>query len=78
MTPPTDDPVHPLCNSRDLVDASSDNRLAPGITAAFLLQGEAEVSLPRQRLQPVLAAGHQDQGMAPGGQAVCVDGANAG
>lgn len=36
--------------SRDLVDASSDNRLAPGITAAFLLQGEAEVSLPRQRL----------------------------
>ena len=20
MTPPTDDPVHPLCNSRDLVD----------------------------------------------------------
>ncbi|OLU21098.1 AraC family transcriptional regulator [Pseudomonas sp. PA1(2017)] len=36
--------------SRDLVDASSDNRLAPGITAAFLLGGEAEVSLPRQRL----------------------------
>lgn len=37
-------------HSRDLVDASSHNRLAPGITAAFLLQGEAEVSLPRQRL----------------------------
>lgn len=37
-------------HSRDLVDASSDNRLTPGITAAFLLQGEAEVSLPRQRL----------------------------
>ncbi|MFV0457019.1 MAG: helix-turn-helix domain-containing protein [Pseudomonas sp.] len=37
--------------SRDLVDASSHNRLAPGITAAFLLQGEAEVSLPRQNLQ---------------------------
>ena len=30
-------------HSRDLVDASSDNRLTPGITAAFLLQGEAEV-----------------------------------
>lgn len=36
--------------SRDLVDASSQNRLAPGITAAFLLSGEAEVSLPHQRL----------------------------
>lgn len=39
-----------LSHSRDLVDASSHNRLAPGITAAFLLHGEAEVSLPRQRL----------------------------
>ncbi len=39
-----------LSHSRDLVDGSSHNRLAPGITAAFLLQGEAEVSLPRQRL----------------------------
>lgn len=37
--------------SRDLVDASSHNRLSPGITAAFLLQGEAEVSLPQQRLR---------------------------
>ncbi|WP_422910745.1 helix-turn-helix transcriptional regulator [Pseudomonas sp. MAC6] len=36
--------------SRDLVDTSSANRLAPGITAAFLLHGEAEVSLPRRRL----------------------------
>lgn len=39
-----------LSHSRDLVNANSHNRLAPGITAAFLLHGEAEVSLPHQRL----------------------------
>lgn len=36
--------------SRDLVDGSSHHRLAAGITAAFLLDGEAEVGMPCQRL----------------------------
>ena len=44
----------------------------------YLTQFAVDEQALRQRLQPVLAAGHQDQRMAPGGQAVCVDGANAG
>lgn len=39
-----------LSQSRDLVDARSQNLLQPGITAAFLLQGQAEVSLGRQQM----------------------------
>lgn len=40
-----------LSQSRDLVDADSQNLLPAGITAAFLLQGKADVSLARDRVR---------------------------
>ncbi|MEL7630747.1 AraC family transcriptional regulator [Pectobacterium aroidearum] len=40
-----------LSQSEDLIDAFSQNLLSPGITAAFLLQGQADVSLAGQRLR---------------------------
>lgn len=39
-----------LSNSRDLVNGRSYNRLTSGVTAAFLIHGEAEVSMPGQRI----------------------------
>ncbi len=40
-----------LSRSRDMVGGSSHNRLAPGITAGFLVDGEADVAIGRHRLR---------------------------
>ena len=39
-----------LSQSEDLIDACSQNLLSPGITAAFLVQGQADVGIAGQRL----------------------------
>lgn len=48
-----------LSQSEDLIDARSQNLLLPGITAAFLLQGQADVSLGGQRLHLDAHSGRQ-------------------
>jgi AraC-like DNA-binding protein len=40
-----------LSQSRDMVGGSSHNRLCPGITAGFLVQGQADVAIGGTRLQ---------------------------